>query len=546
MASKSIIGTIRSTELEQNLGSTVIGEYVSKIDKIILGIIQSSEIAIPTLGYILDEIPEIKDRLTSIYDMNMGLQEGVQNIPIDLKLSQGALFDSLCFGYDTSDDSYALYTMNFNLLNILGNIGIDMGKQCIEKNIKGEVKCYRIDVEYNNSPDSFSFKAVNHRKKIDDDDNGVILVPYIVVVRFMKILESVLSSGAVINVIQDLGSEYKDRCISKNIKILKMFCDNEDAVSDVRCSFFPLKAFFYAPVLGAPSTTSMVTNVNIFKLCELKNVRRVSQLKSMGIEKPSNPIESIISEQAVISLLMKIKQDNPMKFMDLLDNFPNSENVFKDIENANQVSDGAISKYLHSINDKDKVTLINLIPDCKESINSRMSVFTDCKYAKLQLSELDTIRDVLKNHVCRIIIRKNDCSLSSVTCTNNQEILKRIYGDNYFSLYESFGARLNKVIEDVECGRDLNEALSYYGFVLTKEQVSEISNILSNCSDAYSDTVKKSIADIMGIRTRSSSSKSNDDIILVRTISAYITENGVIDYYRNIDKSKIVDVLILK
>ena len=104
MATKSITGEVRSTELEARLGTTIMGGYVNEIDNFFKSIFgQEKNVSLPTLGYLFETIPELKEKMISKYNMEMGLEKGVEDIPDDLKASQGALLDGLCFGYDINE-----------------------------------------------------------------------------------------------------------------------------------------------------------------------------------------------------------------------------------------------------------------------------------------------------------------------------------------------------------------------------------------------------------------------------------------------------------
>lgn len=551
----NVCGTVKSSQLERNLGRTIIGGYVSKIDDIILSFLQSDgeNVAVPTLDYLVGEIPELESKLINLYNMHMGAQEGVQYIPDKVKIAQGALFDGLCFGYEVEGDSASLYTMNFNLLNQINDTGADMGIQCIQKNIKGEVKGYRVDVQYINSSNSFSFKTVNHRKVLDNSEDGIILVPYIVIIRIMKIIESMLNGNSVLKVSQIVSDSLKVRCITKNKKVLKKFCDNEDAVDSVGCSFFPLKAFFYAPVLGAPSLTSMVTNINVFRLCELRAIRNMSQIKQLGVEKPEDPVESMMISRIITNKLLEMKSNNPVKLMELLGTFPKSGDLLDNIESASQISNTVISGYLHSLSLKNLNSIMDSIPYCREEFQSRMEIFNG-NYKMVSSEELSDLSGLLKRHICRFIIRKSDCSLSSIICTNSKRLLRSVYGEGYFNRYEGFGVRLNYLLSDYENYGNLKVSLKEYGFTVSEDSYNKISRVLSEASDIYSDDVRYEISEILGVPTRKSARKTSG--LMVRTLDGYISEKVVNedtsetvqvvnDYYRMIDPEKIVSAVIL-
>lgn len=544
MAGNTIASSVRSTHLEQNLGKTIMGRYISELDSCLLQTLQQKgdNVAIPTLSFFLSKQPKLEQEYINLYNAYMGLVGGVENIPDSLKASQGALFDGLCFGYDTSDDSFALYTMNFSLLMDMEVNKVDMAKQCIEKNKKGEIKGYRIDIEYEQSPESFTFKAVNHRKPIDDDSN-VLLVPYIAVVRLMKMMESFLNSGSVLKTKQLVGGTEKVRCISKNMRVLSNYCDNPEAPSAVQPTFFPLKAFFYAPVLGAPSTTSMVTNINLFALSEVKKLANAEGIKKLGIEKPEDPMRTVISEPIVIAKLLALRNDNPMKFIEVIDSLPRSTELFVGVNDIEGYSSANISKYLHSLTNSEQNSVISLVPDVKEEVDNRLGLFKSGR--KMTDEEKSNMRHTLRNNICKFIIRKKDCSLSSITCTNSPALLRKIYGENYFAKYEGFSIRMDEVLEELSQGRNLREALEANGFEYSEDLQEKISLMLKENEEVnnYSEALTQVMANSSGVKTRARSSSSN---IMVRTLNAYISEEGgVQDYYRYLDEDKIIDAMIL-
>lgn len=136
MATKSIVGRVRSTQLEQSLSGTIVADYVPQIDSNFMSLLQNKgdNIMIPSLGYFMSDIaPESKNRFINLYNRTMGLEDGVENIPDEVKAVQGALFDGLCFGYDTTSDTVAIYTMNFDLLMNDLDVNRDMASMCIKR-----------------------------------------------------------------------------------------------------------------------------------------------------------------------------------------------------------------------------------------------------------------------------------------------------------------------------------------------------------------------------------------------------------------------------
>ena len=175
MKAGDLTGSVRSTALEAALGKTEMGKFIPQIDNYFRKTFaqKGNNIEIPTLGYLFSVVDGMTQPFIERYNRTMGLEKSADLIPDALKASQGALLDGLCFGYDMTKGEYALYTMNFDLLNIIDPDSSQRPKQIMDSNKKALLKAYRVDIEYLQSPESFSFKLVNHRKKIYDRELSV-------------------------------------------------------------------------------------------------------------------------------------------------------------------------------------------------------------------------------------------------------------------------------------------------------------------------------------------------------------------------------------
>lgn len=545
MATKSIVGRVRSTQLEQNLSSTIVADYVKEIDSFLMSQLQCKgyNILLPSMQYFIDTIaPESKERFIDLYNRTMGLEDGVEYIPDAVKAIQGALFDGLCFGYEVATDTVALYTMNFDLLMNDLDVNRDMASMCIKSNILGQFKAFRIDVEYEVGPETFSFKAVNHRKVLDDEN--IILLPYIGCVRLMKMLESFLVSGAVLKVVQEYSGVTKVRYVTRNTSVLAKFCDVPSAVKGLEPSFFPLRAFFYAPVLGAPSSTAMVTNIHLFNLCEVRKIK-ADRVGNLGIERPTDPMRSLMEERMFTSAMHTLIVNNPMVAAEVVTRLPKGTEVFASVENVSELGSSAFSKYLHGLSQEERDTAMKAVPGAVEDLERVMTVLGGGTPTMIDSGELGDVRELLRNHVCRFLIRKKDCTLSSMIGTNNTKILSQIYGPDYFGKYESFGVRIYEVFDEVVQGRDIESALSSNGFECTSGVAGKLKELFEASGGEMSEKVRFEAADLLGYKTRSSN-RSDSNSIMFRTLDATITENGVDHYYKNIDPDKIVNVLVLK
>jgi len=546
MATQSLEGTLSINTLNNALVKTCQFKYVESMKTYFLNglISEVNNVRMPTNGFFSDENPEYKQDLINLYNGTFGVFDYVNEIPESVKVSQGALLDSVHFGYDMATGTYALYTMNPGIfISDMALMPEKVLSQIFEKNRLGQLKCYRIDLEYvKMGEDSIiTYKLVNHRKDIDDLDT-VMLVPLIASMSLAVILNKFINSGVVLKTRQDIGGVTKVRCITHNQDVLKAFCDVPDAVTDsLKAEYFFFKAFFYAPVIGAPSTTAMVTNINFFNLEEIRKVKNTRELSSYGVQKAKDGVESLVTETLVKSKLLTLKENDPEEYLRILDRLPNLGTIIP-LSFQENITAAQFSTYLHTIK-RDALAKVVKVLDLEEAISNQRLLYTGCK--PLENWAINTLVYALNNFICKIIIRKKDFTLSAITCTNNQALLMAMYGEDYFSKYESIGVRLSSALQEANTlGRSLEDALNAYGFKdLDPSELSSRANaILSeNVNVSKSEAYEEAIYEAYDVKKKAKSESNN---ILVRTVNAYLTGKGSEEYYRSVDTNKIVSVLV--
>lgn len=574
------ITSVRSTQLEARIGTTIMGRYVEEMDAFFEAGFKSryGNISMPTLQFFADKHPKLRESLINLYDSVMGNVKGVEYIPENIKMSQGALLDGLCFVYDMKDGSVTLATMNLDVLCDL-DIEFDMTKQIIKKNLDGFCKAYRIDVDYNNDSSEFTFAAVNARdydiddaKEDSDESKRFVLVPYISSTRLMKWCEYFLNKGNVLRVQQTENGAKSVRFITRNEAVLKEYCDNPYAVEGVKTRFFPLKAMFYAPVLGASSLSSMVSRVSLFSVDMIRRAKPEDLEKSL-VTKPKNPLRDMIGERLFVQAMLRMKDKNPEEYAKALKSLSYSGKLILSPEDTTRSS---LLKYLHSVTPA-AVEKAYRIADVSDDIKRYMEFF-DGNPRLMTKEELSDLSGTLRNHVCKFTIQKSDCTLGSVLVTNSASALVRAYGKNYYGVYESFAARFNKlsdtldsilcemVVEsgDTEVGStlwaDVKSDLEDYGFKfdddvfstlcsLAEESINDADGDHDHSLKLYINRVKAFLAEQSGVnlsRSESASKSQPENIIRCRSLEAYVDDNGkVIDYYKNLDSTKIISAYVI-
>ena len=544
---------LKIAELQNKLMKTFQFQHYKSIDSYFIEGIKNGEVNIPTNGfYCTNLVPEHKQELIDLYDRTFGLYDGINDIPESIKVSQGALLDGLHYGYNLGTESFELYTMNPGLFDSdMLTLPEKMLNDIFKKNLVGELKSLRVDIEYQQSnkddviASELTYKLVNHRKAVNDNEEEVgtknaneivILVPVIAGIRLCSAIMSFLEKNFTLKVTQTVDGLPKIRCITQNKDILKHYCDDEAVVEamNTTAQYYPYKGFFYVPVVGAPSVTSMVTNVNLFKLEGISKVNSYKEMQQMGIQKAKNGLETVISEIAIKTCLSQLKGNDYALYEETIDKIPNFKAFLTD-KGIEEVSEKTIATYLHSSKHSDTKKMLSVVPNAKDKFNKLSGMFT--KTTPIAVSEL---KDILKTNAVKVLVKKADFTLSSMICTNSPEILSMVYGENYVAYYEGFSVRVRKAIEEYRNGVSLKEAFLKYGFSTASAEAIALSfNESANPTDEEITNVAYTIAE-----KKQTASKQSDNI-MVRTLDAYISENKVIDYYKYIDPNRVLSAFML-
>lgn len=576
------ITSVSASNLEARLGNTIAAKYYQRADEMYKnqGATKLGTISIPSLQ-LFDTIAEgYKDELIALYERSLSGVKGYDSSRVSsaMKFSQGALLDGLCFVYDLHTDDVTLATANLGVLSDLG-VGMDVSSKIWKNNTDLEnpsCVAYRIDVEYLNGDQEFTFKAVNARDyAIDDfkDDTDptkrFCLVPYIACVRLMKLCEALVKRGALVRFRQSSPGGVKIRYLTMDKEILKKYCDDPNAVEHLECNFFPLKAFFYAPVVGAPSTTAMVSRVNLFQIDNIRTVKEEA-LEKEGIRKVENPIRALFGERMFVSKMIALRDSNPAKFTQALKSMSYQGKLFRD---PAEVSASDLSSYLHSVTPT-AIEKAYRIADVEDELQRAMR-YVGGNSRPMTKEEMSDLTTTLRNRTCKFIIRKKDCSFSSLLVTNDKSTLAAVYGNNLSSKFEGFGFRFDKFSKYItgdlrtsvldedpvdvgsEAWADCRDEAEYYGLPFSDDIYNQFVQIIKDNPDNLEKVValvKVVVAEAAGVNLKRSEAASktaaankDNGIILCRSLTATLDDNGhPVEFYKNLDPSKIVSALVIE
>lgn len=549
--------SLKSSGLEKRIRSSIFSRHYKTIDAYISDNLKKKgdNFFIPTIQTIVERDQELEQELIDLYNRKFPMG-GTEDIDYEIKLLQASVLDGLVVGINTDKGGdFQIYTANIGAIFGINNESKFNMDKTLELNRKRIVHAVRIDIDYT-SEDGFNYKVVSlnkntnlHIMDLDTFEGRFHLVPYIAIQRSMSFFKEMLDDQRIINISQDKGEIRKNRFITCRRDVLARYSDSEAFVKLLKPSYFPLKGFFYAPVLGASSLTSGLTRIDLLDVCNLKNVATVE-----NISKPSGGLDSVLTESSIMAILSDMYETDIVGYQEIVDRLPDDSEILTgavyDVDKGvpNPMS---IIKYMHGLNKEDKAKVEGLIPGLEESIARKKKVLNG--YEEIDFSSLSSneVKAMLKEGVYKFLIRKKDCTYSSITLSNSPKVLKELYGNDYFAKYESFGVRLRRLetcISKKLYNKDrlLEDWLNFCGLPISSEIVSKLEELANN--NVVGNSLHEELLNLFDKKPKTSSRKStrrstsNEDLVLARVCLASMTSPGAMDFYRYLDMSKVVSM----
>ena len=546
---KSVVGKLSLSELEKKLDQTVMGRGAVKLP----AYYKSNLASIPTLEAYLGLVPGLEDELEAISTQHMMLESDYETLDRDLRVYQGALFDGLCFVFDTEKNTnIGLFTANLGLLNHLG-VENDVGALVLKTNKQGYIKGFRIDTEL--VGDEFTYKAVNARVNLDchssSDDKRYYLIPYVCVLQYFKILQSLLMSGKTIFISQESSSgSVKERIVTYDKGYLSKFSDSTEFVESIEPKMFPLSGYAYLPVVGAPSLTSGLTRVDPIKLIEMRRATN-ADFTRLSIKKPENPVRGMLRDSLIVNGLMYVKEEDIGQFAAYIQALPRSNELLSG--DCEKLTDGNIASYLHTLSDDELAQVEGIVPVTKKVDSMVAEIGTPRRASK---EEIENLQSIVEDHVVKVTIQKSDCTMGSVFGTKNTEILSKIYGKRYFKKYESMAYRFGVFMKYCKGPKSIITGLKRAGFKQDETTVARLTELMERHdvkSDEFYETAKAYILETEGVsykRSEASSNskaKANPKMVSVRSLDAYLSAEGKpVNFIKNINIDNVLSCIIFE
>lgn len=532
---------LKRGELEKSLGKTIYSSYKAVMDKYIISNLQDGgSFSVPIVQVLVGESDKLKARLLDLYHRKMATVD-TSHIDEEIKILQASAFDGLLLGLNVEKGmQMAIYTANPNaIFHFDGDSKFSLDKT-LDLNEQGIINAVRIDIEYT-SEEGFTFKPVSLNKntnlKVYDTDTmegRFFLVPYIAIQRSMAFFKEMLDDGRILKVTQDKDGIAKVRHICSRKSELVKYLDHKDFADDLFPEYFPLKGYFYAPVLGASSMTLGKTRVDILDVNKVELVTKPNIVKE-------DSLGDFIREKAMASVLSDMYKNDIEGYVDVVSKIPNKDKVFGDM--SDYPKPFAVLAYYRQIPSKDKSNLLKSIPNIDTKISELMSLIDRFDKIDVKGKTSDDLRGFLKSGLYKVLIRKKNCEYSTMFVTNSRTILAKAYGKDYFKNYESFGTRLYKLEDLYNIGWTMSEAMCYCGFedkLHFSYAAEEILAVKDNKASVHERLASLLGEEEDGTKKKVNRSAKDEDLILCRDCFA---EYGSSNYYRYLDLNKIVSII---
>ena len=517
---------------ETSLWEKYVGRFTESFRREIL---ENHTITIDSVYEVLKKNPDIARDVKESKWVQGFLRESKGVFKREIVDTQCVLMTCNAFGYniDTGDLNLYRWYDGKNIYDVYETMGrLRSGRYATERyDFKSNV--YDNDLHYKIVFTDVKGSKVDRRVLIDK----FIFFPYLYVSSAMDAIRSLVEEGYTFLVtLHYPNGSLKSRYITENVELLKKYCDDPSAVEGLKSKYFYPMAHFYAPVLGAPSTTAMMTRVDV---AFIESIVPVKAEDIKGVEKPVNPRKMVCEKNAVIDEIIA----KGLQKSDLME-LPR----FSESYTLDGISKVALSGYIDILKAKelDEVALKLGVYDKAEKkwkILSGTNEVIDLNTVKSN----EDLRKLLSRGVYVINTQGKDGKYSSCTVTNDTSILRELYGDDYFKKYEGFNAKWWRMLLMLSQGRSAGEALDYCGFPNDDDIADAIESLYRDgfLEGDNGEAYKMSMAEAMGYKLKE---PSDTDSVLCRSCYATYDEARKVPsgYYRYLYATKILKILKIR
>jgi len=531
--------------------STPFTEYK---DTIISGITSTiglnKDLVIPTTNLLINSIPNLRVALEESFTSHGGVKDGKYGkVAYPIQLLQGALLDSLVVGYHKPSGKYAYYTASERHIQKLSP-GFEFKTDKIYKlNTEGILHGLRVDFTYTSKED-FATKLTRLTVKTHLVADDFIFIPLESIYFLGEMIKDLLAKGKHLFISQTSAGVKKDRFITRSAKTLAKYSDSDAFARKVSSkSFVQLpNAVGYFPVIGATSNTTGLERVKFLMLDKLALVRDNSHL----VEKSDfgGNIRLVVTSLLSNELYSNYSDDKISKYNEYISGIVDiiTQKVFLDYLNDIDtpedmpedaiISLGAANLIIRDLSDEKLQSVWKMFLDRGMVARNpqKMVEFISTGYEEIG-SDIprEELESLLKEKILKVVTTRKDGSFSTMYVTNNSNLLKEVYGEDYKRDFESVGVRIRDAKYRLEHSKErFDDIVASCGFdALVGKGTDSVKEDLS--------VLEEYVENVLNYKPRKSN--SNENLVMARKVFGVVTPKGVEGYYCNIDVTKLYEVV---
>ena len=485
--------------------------YTVDIVEFIASHVNKEQFVLPTLYTFLREFKCFRDKLIENYNLNYGDLKGFEGVSDDVKIYQSAMDEGMIFALNLNSKKLGLYSSRLRTLNFIDKENKFNKDKTVEKNLEGVVHCMRLDVSYVGDDETEVEIKNTSRDKITPETH--VLIPYNVINSMERFFQVNFKRGRVVKVSQNLDGVLKERYLTENPSILANHNENWEVVASESWYFSGVGAL-YAPVLGAPSNTSGLSRVDLVNIDKLQVVKGTENLTEIA----KGSAESLYAPQIfswILHSLMDKDEDKALRFLGVLYSMSSIKSKYPELKTDTlKEFAGKILSAIRLLTD-DELEQIKAVFSLVylDRLDFYTNIFNKYKHIDIPKS-LDDLELLLKSGGYKVTVITSGSKLSVIYCTKDEDLLIKVYGEDYETKFASIGTRIRRVNELIKSGLG------------SEEKWREVYNI-----DKEVELVPPEIK------------YEKSDFVRVNLLFSPYTKNEVVDFYRTIKLERVVSIV---
>lgn len=468
----------------------------------------------------------------------------------------GVTMSNFFMSLNLDTGNFGLYTSSYSILEMLAHQGILKPKKDIittelEKfkevlvtgnrirnsmSKGGMIQAVRLEPEVQGN--SVTFTATVPRSQLDMLRE--IIVPFQGMDFAMQYINKILQEKILRFTMGD-----KVRVVTKNYAILSMIYGEERAKYLISRAYDARTSSFYVPSVGASIYTSGLTNLSLIDIDKIEVIQSIQDIDLSDIKVDYTKAKDYYKQCIE---LMSVDQ------LRILAARVTQNGV---VPHDSELSTFLTGEFMNVAYDRDIYDLMKSNPDLFNLANygSLQSKYgTNFEYLNVPTSKQE-FEELLKTGAFKVLITKRNGSMSTIICSNSPSVLAKVYGKDYYKIYESEGTKLkgldfclrssNRYPDGIITIGELRHERNRYGLDYVFD------SFIPEDDENDSKPIKISLLmpELMDRLGKVESRKTvvkQPNLVTVRSLESYTDEVGYPkNYYKNIDLSCVISIIKL-